>query len=314
MCYADAVCDDRFKINDLDDLKRRVLWWSSNAPYPRSQPYQHMSRSHTYLFLLLLLAAACSRKPTPFSKLLIIPYQTDTIPAKAKVNTTWIRIHNTPHFPFGKDTIGQIYYDNRGRVLEDHTNPWWSYIWNYDSSGIVTDLRERDWDYFNNYKIVYREVPDSLMVYQEFTDDGYTYSERYRFDKQNRLIERTLIRENDIWNGYILYEIGGNKRIKEDFPEQHLLKKYFYDDRGKASRIELWATGGEFPGKQWTQLFYYTGARLDSTVKIFDHYDYDVVSYYNSNGLEQKRVYADTLVLSFSHVLDTTYLGAEYFR
>ena len=264
------------------------------------------------------MATACTHKPAPFSKQLIIPYQTDTIPSKAKINITWIRVQNKTYFSIRGDTVGKVTYDNRGRVLEDRSNPYWDNIWKYDSSGIITDLHERDWDVSTNYKITYSEAPDSLLVYQKFVDSrgGYTYSEVYqvyRFDEQNRLIERTLMRENDLWNWSIQEEIRDAKGLPKDISDRYLTQKYFYDDSGKISRIELWTDVGELTRKS-NQLFYYTGTRLDSTVRTFDHYCYNVVSYFDSDGLERKRVYADTLVLSFTHVLDKTYLGPKYFR
>lgn len=203
------------------------------------------------------------------------------------------------------DTVGLIAYDNQGRVLIN-SGADRPYIWKYDSRGIVSYLVERTGNIYHDYNVSYIEVPDSLLLYQQFTDvdDKTVYPETYRFDNQHRLIERKSARhENDLWNGTIQVKIRESRGLfQEDTTEKYIIKKYFYDASGKISNVESWSDSRELKGRESNQVFYYSGNGLDSTIRTFDHYQYKVISYFNKEGLEWKRVYNDTLMLNFLHV------------
>ena len=250
--------------------------------------------------------AGCLRINPPISKELIRPHQTDTIPSKTGISKTYIVINNnTNRFEKG-DTVGQITYDKSNRVIEDDSNPYRTYKWTYDSSGIVTYLVDRDWDVYLDYKVTYREVVDSSKVYQQFTEVsyGYSYIETYLFDKTNRLAERISIkRESDLWNWLIQAEMRQNSGLfKVDTTERYTINKYFYDSYGEILKMECWTDSREFTGRKSSQMFYFTDHRLDSTKRTFDQYHYDVRSYFDYNGLERRRVYNDTLILTFVHI------------
>jgi hypothetical protein len=261
---------------------------------------------YSSFFLLFLLAATCRQEaPAPFSKEWILPYQADTVPSRARIGLSYIVTNNNALMFEKGDTVGLIAYDNQGRVLIN-SGADRPYIWKYDSTGMVNYLVERIGNKYHDYNVTYMEVPDSLLLYQQFTDidSRSVYPETYRFDNEHRLIERAAANlENDLWNRTIQVKIRENKGLfKEDTTEKRITKRYFYDDSGNVSNIESWSDSRELKGRKSNQIFYYSGKRLDSTIRTFDHFQYTETAYFNKEGLERKRVYNDTLILNYLHV------------
>jgi hypothetical protein len=264
-----------------------------------------MDKLSYFLLLAIVSVTSCDKPRIATSRELIKRHQTDTIPSTLGVRTTFIIVRNNT-FGFQKgDTVGKITYNSEGRVLEDDSNPFRTYKWVYDSTGIVSGFIHRDWDLYDDYKVTYSELPDSALLVQQFTERHqrtYRYSERYHFDQKNRVRKREIVNRDDLWNWLIQGDIRENAgQFRQDTTEGKTILKYFYDSSNKVLNVECWTNSRESKGRKSNQIFYYSDNRLDSSIRTFDQYKYSVRSY-NSNGIEVKRVYNDTLELNFIHL------------
>jgi len=171
-----------------------------------------------------------------------------------------------------------VMYDDAGRNIYE------SYPYNnrvklmYDGNGLVTVKEFIDGEYIVHDSAEYKYKPDSLILYQSWSYDSFSYE--YRFDKSGRLVEVATLKKGDnrdpIQRSRISYE--NNRPVKLE-----LLRR----------------KGREFLPAGAT-VFYYSGNKLDSIIQT-SPYQKIYKTVFDKNGLAKAKYYDGQLEVTYLH-------------
>jgi hypothetical protein len=241
--------------------------------------------NRVFVFAIVLLGISCStRQPPSIGDLKFNDFERQAI-AKNSVDTTFLIATNWS-LRDGTDTIGAVCYDKTGRVIADYSNKWESFKYSYDSLGFPKYRYYRDFDVPLEFKPTYSFNADSLILHQKWTGD-YTYTCKYFFNSEGFLLQ-ILSDDSDNRSGKRLvtttYGYGQDKKLLK---ETEIIKK---DDKLEQEKV--------------TTFFYSTDNVLDSThseINSADEGKFEVVTYYDEQGLKVKTIKQDSLEVRYIH-------------
>lgn len=256
---------------------------------------------------ILILILGCATKPTLTVRELKFPdYEKDNLSLN-NIDTTYFIGKNTlvkwsygelvngdandtaKFFNWKFEKVGFVKYDSLGRAIRDETKRWKTYTYQYDDFGILNYIVYRDWDVTPKYKSTYTFLPDSLILYQHWTQDSKLHHvSKFLFNDEGLLTEE-FNNDNDntgniTRNTHRIYQYTDGKLI---------IKKETIDIDG-ITDVETNTT------------LYYSGqSRLDSTVcqvQSKKEGSYKMVTYYDNLGLKLKTVLMDTVLIQYLHI------------
>jgi hypothetical protein len=161
----------------------------------------------------------------------------------------------------------------------------------------------QDISYFTDctarYKMSYRFVEDSLMLYQ-FWPGLPLDTCIFKFDKTGRILESIeyLFNEDSHGSPYkIVYDYSPSGQIirkSRDLLVSREFQEMYESELGKGLSMGN------------TTHYFYTGDRLDSSITEFiyptyPNENYSSKMYYGDNGLRKKTVKQDTLLIYYEH-------------
>lgn len=194
-----------------------------------------------------------------------------------------------PYLNWKYDTIGVIRYDTLGRTIFTDRERYGIFTYKHDTLGVLTDRVKKEYDSHFRYTCRYTFHPDSLILKQYWSYAGYHYKNIFFFNSSGEVIREF---NDDFYNN------GGVTR-----------KIYEYDGGRLMSEVETLDSAGKVILRRITKIYYSLSYKVDSAVSFIESEThgkylkgkYKQVSYYDSAGLKQKSVLADTLVILFRH-------------
>ena len=268
-----------------------------------------MNKHRLLIFSMLTLIISCKEnRKTNFSKSLIKTHQTDTV--SKGIDTVYLIMGNSIHLQSRwhneGDTLGLLIFDYKGR-LTNCINPFEDFNYHYDSAGFVDSVSWRDWDVVNLFLVRYQVSEDSLTIKQIYSDaldknHSYEIPYTYKFNKEGLLISKEIPYAHwhkNVWD-FIIYGRALDQKTtdKPDSTLRRITYRHFYDTHNRILNIETWSNSSQFPGRIANEKFYYSG-NLDSSILSYDYLNYQVKKYFDTKGLERRRLYADSLKVNF---------------
>lgn len=270
-----------------------------------------------FIFGSIIMCACSGKSDLNVSDLKFADYEREAI-ALNHVDTTFL-IAKSPFLKVGSgqlvsdydgDTVrffnwkfadvGFVVYDSAGRMVSNHTDRWKTYWFEYDSAGIMHYVKFRDWDVVPKYSSSYKFYPDSLVLHQQWNDQGWKGSgprphhvSTFRFNAYGQIISEF---NNDNGN------MGNIKRAT--------YKTFDYENSQLKRIHEKCFINDSLDYAKDTELFF-SDSRLDSAVAIISASvsligekvtgTYKMTTVYDSTGLKQRSVMMDSVVLFYRH-------------
>ena len=145
-------------------------------------------------FGLTILMASCRRDQLKLADLRWGDNYRDQIAAN-HIDTAYLISKNKILKLGGSDTVGIMVFDSVGNTLYDKRREYWgsTTYYRYDSNHLVS-YKNYVTDFEDDYDISYKFFPDSMVVYQDWTDHGSHEPSLgqfwvYRFNKSGLLTE-----------------------------------------------------------------------------------------------------------------------------
>ena len=173
--------------------------------------------------LILIILSECNDKDIKVRDLDFADYERESVRLN-KVDTTYF-IGNNPRIKwnYGElvssyasrttlnnwkfEDVGYVTYDSLGRLTSDNAKRYKDYEYSYDTSGVLNYVIFRDWDVRPKYSSTYKFHTDSLVLYQDWKDQGWqksglrhSHTSIFRFNEQGRLIHEFTDNTDNIRN------------------------------------------------------------------------------------------------------------------
>ena len=261
------------------------------------------------VILLVFLNCGCKTDLT-IRDLKFADYERESIAAN-KVDTTYLiaknpfikwsygelipsNIGDTTRFMNWRfEDVGFVTYDSLGRLVCDESKRWKTYSYLYDSAGILNFTIYREWDVRLEYSSTYKFFPDSLVLHQNWRDQGWQmqgpqqqHISIFRFNSQGQLIHEFNDNDNTVGITRATHRIFNYKNSKLRMIEEQIL------------------VNDSVSFRRDTELFFSINGKLDSTVaEIYSKNDgqYKMVTMYDNQGLKSKSILMDSLVILYRH-------------
>ena len=217
-----------------------------------------------------------------------------------QIDTTYL-ISDFKLYGYGRtDTFGYNVYDLRGNlIVEWRNNGGWGYNidFSYDSNDLVI-YKAYDTDFLRRFNITYKYIPDSLLLYQ-YWSDGDPYCLFY-FNEKGILVNSLQFAYDD-GNGSetrSVYNYDNSGKLIEKIDSG-------YDYRIYEMKFRRKIHGNEISSFNSTKYFY-TGQKPDSLITTYYIQDnpknnYTSKTYFNESGLRYKTILMDTIITTYLH-------------